>query len=77
MKGLHSVSKYLGLGFQIAGAILIPVLIGVYVDSVFNITPLGVIAGSIFGFAGLFAFIYKLSIELSRTNEKPDKKSNP
>ena len=75
MKGLYSVSKYLGLGFQIAGTIIVPVLIGIFIDNQLNTTPLGVIIGSLLGFIGLFAFIYKLAIQLNDTNDK--KKHNP
>ncbi|MEX0780439.1 MAG: AtpZ/AtpI family protein [Balneolales bacterium] len=74
MKGLHTVSKYIGLGFQIAGTIIIPVLIGIYIDNQLDTTPFGVIIGSLLGFVGLFAFIYKLAIELENSNDKSGKK---
>ncbi|MEX0929505.1 MAG: AtpZ/AtpI family protein [Balneolales bacterium] len=77
MKGLYAVSKYLGLGFQIAGTMIVPVLIGIFIDKQFETTPFGVIAGSLLGFVGLFAFIYKLAIELQNSNDKPKRKPNP
>ncbi|MEX0686992.1 MAG: AtpZ/AtpI family protein [Balneolales bacterium] len=77
MKGLYAVSKYLGLGFQIAGTIIVPVLIGIFIDKQLDTTPLGVIIGSLLGFVGLFAFIYKLAIELDDSNEKNKREPKP
>lgn len=76
MKGLYTVSKYIGLGFQIAGSIIVPVLAGIFIDSHFETTPFGVLTGTVVGFVSLFAFIYKLAVELDNSNEKSRRKSN-
>lgn len=76
MKGLYTASKYMGLGFQIAGTIIVPVVIGIFIDKQLDTTPFGVIIGSLLGFVGLFAFIYKLAIELDKENDESKRKSD-
>ncbi|MDI6400555.1 AtpZ/AtpI family protein [Balneolaceae bacterium ANBcel3] len=75
MKGRHisEYGKYLTLGAHIAASMLVPVLIGIYLDKTFDISPLGIIAGALLGFGGLISIVLKLAAE--ETARKKQKKT--
>ena len=59
---LHKVGQLLTLGIQIAATMLVPVLIGIYLDRTYDWTPWGVLIGMVVGFGGFFSLIWKLFI---------------
>lgn len=57
-QGPSGAGRLFGLGFQFAGAILLCVLVGQWVDRRFGTEPWGVLAGAMVGFAaGLYALV--------------------
>lgn len=60
---LRKYSEYLGLGAEIAAAMIVPLLIGYGIDKKFKTTPWGIIIGALFGFLGIFSIIYKLVVQ--------------
>ena len=61
-----------GIGFSIAGGIILGVLGGQWVDRKFSTFPWGVIAGILVGLALAFVMIYELIGELQAPNDKSD-----
>jgi F0F1-type ATP synthase assembly protein I len=55
-----------GIGMYFAGAVLVPLLIGVYVDSRFHTAPLWVLVGLFVGLAGGAAAVWLKVRELSK-----------
>lgn len=61
-----TVADLAGMGLQFAGAVLVPLLIGVYIDSRFHTAPLWVLVGMSIGLAGGAASVWLKVRELSR-----------
>ncbi len=57
----------MSLGSEIAAAMIVPLLVGVYLDKHYNTNPWGVIGGIIIGFLGVFNAVYRVMI---RANKK-------
>lgn len=55
-----------GIGMYFAGAVLVPLLLGVYVDSRFHTAPLWVLVGLFVGLAGAGAAVWLKVRELSK-----------
>jgi len=74
-ESLREYSPYLTLGFQLAGAVVVFLLIGVWADNRWNTTPwftlLGLLIGSVGGFVKFFKTIADLERKHDRSAEKP------
>jgi F0F1-type ATP synthase assembly protein I len=68
---LRKYNEYIGLGAEIAAAMIVPLLIGTYIDKRFNTSPWGSLIGVLLGFLGVFNAIYKVVI---RANKRDDDK---
>lgn len=75
MKSLTSINKYadvMGLGVEMAVTMVLPILLGIYVDDTFGFKPWGVLLGVFLGLIGLVSRLYKLILMLKR--QSPTKK---
>jgi F0F1-type ATP synthase assembly protein I len=75
MKSLTNINKYvdvMGLGVEMAATMVLPILLGIYVDDTFGFEPWGVLLGVFFGLIGLMSRLYKLILMLKR--QSPTKK---
>lgn len=59
--------EMMGVGIQIAGMMVIPMLGGYWLDKNYDFYPWGSVLGAIVGFVGVFWEIYKLAV---RANTK-------
>lgn len=66
VKNLAKYGEYMALGTNIAASMIIPVVIGIYVDNRWNFSPWGVIIGALLGFGSMISIVLKLA---SRTGE--------
>lgn len=76
MKSLTSINKYadmMGLGVEMAVTMVLPILLGIYVDDTFGFKPWGVLLGVFLGLIGLVSRLYKLILMLKR--QSPTKKA--
>lgn len=74
---LRKYSAYLSLGIEIAGAMIIPVLAGVYADKYFGTRPWLSLTGALMGIIGVFWNIYKLAVMANEeTKQRKSKKKN-
>ena len=65
-------SEYLGLGIQIAASMVMPLLLGVWLDRKFELTPWLTIVGAIFGIVSIFAIIFKIAY-MANENSKNER----
>ncbi len=73
---LARYGEYIALGAHIAGSMIIPVVIGIYIDRAWDLSPWGVIVGALMGFAGLISIVFKVAAKSGKTqynkkNEDP------
>lgn len=59
----NEIARYIGLGAEITGSLVIPILLGYWIDSYFNISPFGVLTGAALGMILFFVMILKISKE--------------
>jgi F0F1-type ATP synthase assembly protein I len=52
--------KYLSLGVEIAAGLCVPILLGLWIDSVWETEPWFLIAGVLIGIATLFGIIFRV-----------------
>lgn len=71
---LVKYAEYLALGTQIAATMVVPVVIGIYIDKKWETTPWGLISGMILGFGGLISIVIKLASKTGKTEFKKNKK---
>ncbi|MDG5766523.1 AtpZ/AtpI family protein [Balneolales bacterium ANBcel1] len=75
----HNLAKYgeyIALGAHIAASMIVPVVLGIYIDGKLDTSPWGVVIGALAGFAGLISIVVKLALQTGKTNY-PEKKQNP
>lgn len=72
---LVKYAEYLALGTHIAATMVIPVLIGVYIDKNWEISPWGLILGMLLGFGGLISIVVKLASKTGKTEYKKKRKN--
>lgn len=60
--------KYLSLGVEIAAGLCVPVLLGLWIDSVWETEPWFLIAGVLIGIATLFGTIFRVVKNTGRSN---------
>lgn len=58
--------EYVSLGGEIAAALLIPVLLGYWLDGYFGLSPWLLLAGCIVGIINIFILIFRLSDRLNK-----------
>lgn len=67
LKNFNKYGEYLSLGVEIAAAMVVPLLIGTYVDRHYKTGPWGSLAGAFLGLLGVLNIVYKVAIK-SRDN---------
>jgi F0F1-type ATP synthase assembly protein I len=73
----HSYSNYLkysGLGMEMALSVVLPLLLGIYLDKQFETAPWGLLLGLLFGLTGLGLNLYKVILQMNRQPRKPSDK---
>lgn len=60
--------KYLSLGLEIAAGLCVPILLGLWIDSVWETEPWFLIAGVLTGIAILFVTIFRVVKNTGSTN---------
>lgn len=81
-QNLAQYSEYLGLGIQIAAVMVVPLLLGVWLDKKFDSSPWLTSIGALIGVVSIFAMIVKIAIianqktasEKRKKREKESKK---
>ena len=71
---LQKYNDVIALGSEIAASMVVPLLIGWYIDEHYNTKPWGILAGIIFSFLGLFYTIYKITVQSKDANHKGDER---
>ena len=66
--------RLVGVGFYIAGSILLGALGGLWLDSRFNTTPILVIVGLLVGLAVAFWGVYQMLLPLLRSQKNKGNK---
>jgi len=66
--------RLVGVGFYIAGSILLGVLGGLWLDSKFNTTPILVIVGLLVGLAVAFWGVYQMLLPFLRSQQNKGNK---
>jgi F0F1-type ATP synthase assembly protein I len=61
IRNLTNYGQYIALGSHIAASMIVPVVIGIYVDKRWNLSPWGVIIGALLGFGSLISIVIKLA----------------
>lgn len=64
----NEIAKYLGLGAEITGSLVIPILLGFWIDNYFDISPFGILIGATLGMILFFVMILKISKEGANKN---------
>jgi len=54
-----SYANLMSLGIEMALTMILPVLGGYYLESVWTISPWGIVSGALFGFVSSFWLVYK------------------
>lgn len=73
LEGLNKYARYMSLGIELAGSMVIPLLAGYYGDKYFDTRPILTLIGAFLGFTGVFWNIYKVTKELEREQEREQK----
>jgi F0F1-type ATP synthase assembly protein I len=68
---LNKYSELMGLGIEIAVAMALPVVLGVYIDHRFESTPWGVLVGVLLGVVSMALKLYKVTVSLNTKKRKP------
>ena len=74
LRNLAAYGEYIALGANIAASMIVPVVIGIYVDKHWNISPWGVIIGALLGFGGMISIVIKLAAKTGKTEYTDRKK---
>lgn len=69
---LTRYSEYLGLGIQIAASMVMPLLLGVWLDKKFELFPWLTIGGALFGIVSIFAIVFKIAYTANEEQKKKD-----
>ncbi|HET6528881.1 MAG TPA: AtpZ/AtpI family protein [Balneolaceae bacterium] len=65
-KKLTDYAEYISLGAEIAGALLVPIFIGYWLDAYFETSPWLLLVGCLVGFINIFILIFKLNKRLNQ-----------
>lgn len=66
---LNKHSELMGIGIEIAVAMVLSVVIGVYIDNRFKSTPWGVLGGAFLGMISMVLKLYKVA-KSAETNKR-------
>ncbi len=80
MKDPFQLNKYaelMGLGIEMAASMVLPVVVGIYIDHRFESTPWGVLVGALLGMVSMALKLYKVAVLSNNRGRKPPKDSNP
>lgn len=58
--------EYLFLGTEIAGAIMIPILLGYWLDTYFQLSPWLLLTGCVVGVVNFFILVFQLNDRLTK-----------
>lgn len=78
MKNRQDWSKYAeltGVGIEIAASMVIPLLLGIWLDNRYDTTPWGVLGGVFLGMAATALKLYKITVITSRRKGGPESRS--
>ncbi len=70
IRNLAKYGEFIALGIHIAASMIIPVVIGIYVDKRWDLSPWGVIAGALLGFGSLISIVIKLAVRTGKSEYK-------
>lgn len=79
MKNLTNINKYvdvMGLGIEMAVSMVLPILLGIYVDDTFGYQPWGVLVGVFLGLIAIISRLYKLTLMFQRKTFNSKKTDN-
>ncbi|MEX0681335.1 MAG: AtpZ/AtpI family protein [Balneolales bacterium] len=74
INSLNKYGEYIALGTNIAASMIIPVVIGIYVDKYWNLSPWGVVIGALLGFGGMISIVIKLAAQTGESEYTKRKK---
>ena len=57
------IAKSLELGFEIVVSLLLFILLGLYLDNKFNISPMGILGGIFFGIGSSFTILLRFGVK--------------
>lgn len=63
---LAQYGEYIALGAQIAGSMVIPVVIGIYADNYWQSSPWGVIIGALLGFGSMISIVLRVAAKAGK-----------
>ncbi len=72
MRPWQAALRLIGVGWYVAGAILLGVLVGLWLDNKFNTEPLFVVAGLILGFIVAGYGVYRMLLPLISNKENKE-----
>ncbi len=70
IRNLAKYGEFIALGIHIAASMIIPVVIGIYVDKRWDLSPWGVIVGALLGFGSLISIVIKLAVRTGKSEYK-------
>ncbi len=70
IRNLAKYGEFIALGIHIAASMIIPVVIGIYVDKRWDLSPWGVIVGALLGFGSLISIVIKLAAQTGKSEFK-------
>jgi F0F1-type ATP synthase assembly protein I len=76
MKDPFQLNKYaelMGLGIEIAASMVLPVVVGIYIDHRFETTPWGVLIGAFVGMLSMALKLYKVAMLSNNKGRKSSK----
>lgn len=79
MKNLTNINKYvdvMGLGIEMAVSMVLPILLGMYIDDTFGFQPWGVLVGVFLGLSAIISRLYKLNLMFQRNTSNSKKTDN-
>ena len=65
--------KYMGIGFEFAGSVIILAAVGYFVDRHWNVGPWGVLIGSLVGIVTGMYVLLKETLKISKDQDKRDR----
>ena len=74
LSGMGGSQKYIGIGLQAGGSVVVYLLLGLLVDKWLNTFPWFMLVGIFIGIAGMFALFLKMANELSDSGKKQSKR---
>jgi len=80
MKDPFQLNKYaelMGLGLEMAAAMVLPLLVGIYIDHRWDTSPWGILIGSLLGLISMILKLYKVAVSSSTPSRKPKSKTPP